>query len=56
MVLGGRDGTAQPMARGDMEQFQVVLDLQLTLKRSLESMIKPMMFTFPRWMIGVGLL
>ena len=23
MVLGGRDGTAQPMARGDMEQFQV---------------------------------
>ena len=25
MVLGGRDGTAQPMARGDMEQFQVFL-------------------------------
>ena len=27
MVLGGRDGTAQPMARGDMEQFQVFLIL-----------------------------
>ena len=27
VLLGGRDGTAQPMARGDMEQFQVASNL-----------------------------
>ena len=27
VLLGGRDGTAQPMARGDMEQFQVASKL-----------------------------
>ena len=34
MLLGGRDGTAQPMARGDMEQFQVASKLLQDLKHS----------------------
>jgi len=42
VVLGGRDGTSQPMARGDMEQFQVEdwswapVKTKMTLERSYQ--------------------
>ena len=42
VVLGGRDGTAQPMARGDMEQYQIEdgswapVKTKMTLERSYQ--------------------